>query len=378
MRFKEIVSFVIIPMIAFSLFAGTVNADTLNDYMKQKQTLDKKIKETKGQINTVEKQKNQYLQELEELDRKIEETNTQLETLQVQLNQIQQNYDQTQKALEQAQNMLKKEEALYKERVRAMYINGPTGYLEVLLDSTDFSDFISRLDMIQRVIDYDNNLLDEMKSNRDAIEAQKQKLLDQKAQLLSTKNQIDLRKKELKNQETDRSLLVQRLEAQKEELEAALDEFEQESVEIGNMIKKLQAKSKLTYNGGVFAWPAPEYTRISDPYGWRIHPILKTKKFHSGVDIATPMGSKIVAAADGEVIFAGVYGGYGNAIIIDHGSGLSTLYGHNSKLLVKVGDKVVKGQQIAEAGSTGLSTGSHLHFEVRKDGTPVDPMPYLK
>ncbi|TZE83114.1 murein hydrolase activator EnvC family protein [Calorimonas adulescens] len=378
MRFKKIVSFVIIPMIAFSLFAGTVNADTLNDYMKQKQTLDKKIKETKGQINTVEKQKNQYLQELEELDRKIEETNTQLETLQVQLNQIQRNYDQTQKALEQAQNMLKKEEALYKERVRAMYINGPTGYLEVLLDSTDFSDFISRLDMIQRVIDYDNNLLDEMKSNRDAIEAQKQKLLDQKAQLLSTRNQIDLRKKELKDQETDRSLLVQRLEAQKEELEAALDEFEQESVEIGNMIKKLQAKSKLTYNGGVFAWPAPEYTRISDPYGWRIHPILKTKKFHSGVDIATPMGSKIVAAADGEVIFAGVYGGYGNAIIIDHGSGLSTLYGHNSKLLVKVGDKVVKGQQIAEAGSTGLSTGSHLHFEVRKDGTPVDPMPYLK
>ncbi|MDI6600548.1 MAG: peptidoglycan DD-metalloendopeptidase family protein [Thermoanaerobacteraceae bacterium] len=378
MRYKRLAAVVLVPAIAATIFFGTASADTLNDYLKQKQAVDKKIKETKTQINTVEKQKSQYLKELEDLDRKINETNSQLETLQVQLNQIQKNYDQTQKDLEEAQETLERENNLYKERIKAMYINGPTGYVEVLLDSTDFSDFISRLDMIQRIIDYDNKLLYEMKSNRDAIEAEKQKLLDQKAQLLATKNQIDSRKRDLKNQETNRSLLVKRLESQREQLEAALDEAEQESIEIGNMIKKLQEKSKLKYDGGVFAWPAPDYTKISDPYGWRVHPILKTEKMHTGVDMATPMGSRVLAAADGEVIFAGVYGGYGNAVIIDHGSGISTLYGHNSKLLVKVGDKVTKGQQIAKAGSTGLSTGSHLHFEVRKNGTPVDPMPYFK
>lgn len=378
MRYKRLLSVVSVTAVSVTLLLGTASADTLNDYVKQKQAVDKKIKDTRVQITTVEKQKNQYLQELEELDSKINETNSQLETLQVQLNQIQKNYEKTQKDLEEAQDTLEKEDGIYKERLRAMYINGPTGYVEVLLDSADFSDFISRLDMIQRVINYDNNLLEEMKSKRDAIEEEKQELLDQKAQLLSTKNQIDQRKRDLKNQESDRTLLVNRLQAQKDQLEAALDEAEQESVEIGNMIKKLQAKSKLKYNGGVFAWPAPDYSRISDPYGWRIHPILKTKKLHTGVDMATPSGSRVLAAADGEVIFAGVYGGYGNAIIIDHGSGLSTLYGHNSKLLVKVGDKVTKGEQIAKAGSTGLSTGSHVHFEVRKNGTPVDPMAYLK
>ncbi len=378
MKFKRLFSAFTVTAVAITLFLGTASADTLNDYTKQKQTVDKKIKSTKVQINTVVKQKDQCLKELEELDQKITDTNSKLETLQVQLNQIQQNCEKTQSDLEQAQDSLDKEDGLYKERLRAMYINGPTGYVEVLLDSTNFSDFISRLDMIQRVIKYDNNLLEEMKDKRDVIEKVKQDLLDQRAQLLSTKSQIDSRKRDLKNQETDRNLLVSRLDAQKGQLENELDMAEKESAEIGNMIKKLQAKSKLTYGGGALGWPAPDYTRISDPYGWRTHPILKTKKLHTGVDLATATGSRVLAAADGEVIFAGSYGGYGNAVIIDHGSGLSTLYGHNSKLLVKVGDKVTKGEQIAKAGSTGLATGSHVHFEVRKNGTPVDPMPYLK
>jgi murein DD-endopeptidase MepM/ murein hydrolase activator NlpD len=378
MEYKRLISAFTVTAVSVTLFMGSASADTLNNYEKRKQSVDSKIKETRTQITTVDNQKKKYLQDLNNINSKINDTNSQLQNLQSELNKIQENCNKSQEELNHAQNSLNKEDGLYKERLKAMYINGPTGYIEVLLDSSSFSDFISRLDMIQRVVKYDEDLLKEMKSKRDSIESEKRSLLSQKAELLSTKNQIDVRKRDLKNQETDRSLLVSRLSTQKNELKADLEKQERESAEIGNIIKKSQVHSKLTYTGGAMGWPAPDYVRISSPYGWRFHPVLNRRKLHTGVDLASPSGSRVLAAADGEVIFAGSYGGYGNAVIIDHGSGLSTLYGHNSSLMVGVGEKVKRGQQIARVGSTGLATGPHVHFEVRKSGSPVDPMPYLK
>jgi murein DD-endopeptidase MepM/ murein hydrolase activator NlpD len=136
--------------------------------------------------------------------------------------------------------------------------------------------------------------------------------------------------------------------------------------------------SKAIYAGGVMKWPTPGYTRVSSPYGMRIHPIYKVKKMHTGIDIDAPSGAKIVAANSGKVILAGWNGGYGNCVIIDHGGGLATLYAHQSKILVSVGDKVQKGDTVGKVGSTGLSTGPHLHFEVRKNGSTTNPIPYVK
>ena len=157
-------------------------------------------------------------------------------------------------------------------------------------------------------------------------------------------------------------------------LEKQEDSLIADSNAIEKQIVSLQSNGK--YTGGSMGWPVPGYTKFSK-YGMRMHPILKKKKLHTGIDIGCKTGDKIVASNDGTVIFSGVKGGYGNAVIIDHGGKISTLYGHNSKLLVKVGDKVKKGEQIAKAGSTGLSTGPHCHFEVRVNGKPVDPAPYL-
>ena len=134
----------------------------------------------------------------------------------------------------------------------------------------------------------------------------------------------------------------------------------------------------MQYTGGKFAWPVPSSGRITSNYGYRVHPVHKTKKFHSGLDIGAPYGTDIVAAADGTVTLATVNGGYGKCIIINHGSGISTLYGHNSSLLVSSGAKVTRGQVIAKAGSTGVSTGPHCHFEVRINGATTDPLQYLK
>ncbi len=126
------------------------------------------------------------------------------------------------------------------------------------------------------------------------------------------------------------------------------------------------------------AWPVQGYTHVTDPYGYRIHPILKKKKLHTGVDLRAPMGTNIMAGAAGEVIHSGNLGGYGKVIMIDHGGGIVTLYAHNSRLVVNVGDEVRRGDIIAKAGSTGVSTGPHLHFEVRKDGKYQDPLPWIK
>lgn len=140
----------------------------------------------------------------------------------------------------------------------------------------------------------------------------------------------------------------------------------------------LEASNMIDYVGGDLIWPSNEYKRITSPFGDRIHPVSGSKKFHSGIDIAIPYGKPILAAQMGEVVFSGKMGGYGFVIVIDHGGGIHTLYAHNSKLIAKVGDSVNKGQKIAECGSTGISTGAHLHFEVRNNGEYKNPLEYIK
>ena len=140
---------------------------------------------------------------------------------------------------------------------------------------------------------------------------------------------------------------------------------------------KLAAEQGRRYDGGIFTWPAPSYTRISDDYGTRIHPILGVQQFHNGIDMAAPGGSPILAAYDGTVVAAAYSNSMGNYIMIDHGDSLYTIYMHASALYVSKGQEVSKGQKIAAVGSTGRSTGNHLHFSVRKNGSYVSPWSYL-
>ena len=160
------------------------------------------------------------------------------------------------------------------------------------------------------------------------------------------------------------------------ELAAMLDELQAEADALTREIQSLQSTGT-TYEGGVMAWPAPGYTRVTSEFGNRLHPVLKVNKFHAGMDIGAPSGSKVVAANNGTVIKATYSGSYGNMVMIDHGGGIVTLYAHNTKLLVKTGDKVTRGQQIAVSGATGRVTGPHVHFEVRVNGEYKNPRNYL-
>jgi murein DD-endopeptidase MepM/ murein hydrolase activator NlpD len=247
--------------------------------------------------------------------------------------------------------------------------------MSVILNSTSFSDFISRLDFLKKIINFDMNLLGKMKSHRDSVADKRSQLESEQQEKESLKEKIGEKKEQVATAKQDREKTLKDLTKDLKELERQEDNLLAQSSEIGRKIVSLQSSNK--YIGGKIGWPAPGYYKVTSPYGYRTHPILKKKKLHTGIDIAVPSGTGIIAANAGKVIYAGYFGGYGNTIIIDHGGKISTLYAHNSKLLVKVGDEVEKGKVITKAGSTGLSTGPHLHFEVRENGQHVDPMKYL-
>ncbi|MCC5912373.1 MAG: peptidoglycan DD-metalloendopeptidase family protein [Clostridiaceae bacterium] len=261
-------------------------------------------------------------------------------------------------------------------RLNTMYKNGTIGYLEVLLSSSDFTELLTNLDMVKKIVDHDVELLKYLEEQKILIEEKKMQLENQQRQLINLKNNSEQKQEKLVVSRGQQRRLQQELQNDKVELAKQLDQLEREAKALEDQLRKLQSDGE--YIGGEMDWPVPGRTRISSPYGNRIHPILRTQRFHSGIDIPAPTGTTIVAAAQGKVISAGNLGGYGRTIILDHGGGITTLYAHNNRLVVSVGDEVSRGQKIAEAGSTGQSTGPHLHFEVRKNGKVEDPVPWVR
>lgn len=257
-----------------------------------------------------------------------------------------------------------------------MYKNNTLGYLEIIFSAKDLRDLLTRVDMVKKIIDHDVELLKYMKEQKEIIQEKKLDLEEKHAEAQVMKKKISIKKEELEVATRSKQRLMSSLEQDKQESLRQLKELNKLSEEIEEDIKKKQLA--MEYAGGEMSWPAPGYYHISSSYGWRTHPIWKDRRMHNGMDIKTPTGAKIVAANSGKVQHSGSLGGYGNVVIIDHGGKVTTLYAHNSKLLVKEGQWVERGQTIAKAGSTGHSTGPHLHFEVRENGKHVNPYPWVK
>lgn len=361
-----------------SLLMTYPKAGELQDAQNKLNKIQQSINENKKKQAQISSQKKDIAGQIKELDAKLNAISTELTNAQNKLTDISAKLNKTQVELDAAKKTELKQRNILKERVRAMYISGETGYLDVILSSQDFADFISRLDLIKRIVNYDINLFNSYHNQRKIVEQKEQELAQMKKDVENYKNQVALRQRDLQVAVASRQGMMRDLERQQKIYEEQENELLQQSNQLQSVIRELQSKSTLKYSGGKLAWPVPSSSTITSPFGTRFHPILKKYITHTGIDIAADYGAAIVAAADGKVIFAGYYGGYGYAVIIDHGDGISTLYGHNSELLVKTGDTVKRGQQIAKAGSTGLSTGPHCHFEVRKNGVPVNPIDWLK
>ncbi|MDF2519561.1 MAG: hypothetical protein K0R84_189 [Clostridia bacterium] len=369
---------VIAILLSFILAASSlVWADTnsMDSLKKEREQLEKQIEQTQKSINQKNKEKKAISKQVEDLDNKLQLTEKELGNIEQQLAILESQVAITKRELDRATSDAETQKELLKKRVRVMYETGSVGYLAVILDSTSFGDFITRLDYLKKIVEYDVSLLKSIKEYRDNVAQKKAQLQAEMDEKEAIRQEIESKKVDVAQAVADRSKALTALKQDLKELNRLEDKLLEQSKEIEKKIISLQSKEK--YIGGVLDWPVPGYYRISSPYGYRIHPILKTKKMHTGIDIAAPSGATVIAANSGTVIYAGYYGGYGNTVIIDHGGQISTLYAHNSKLLVKEGDKVTKGQTISKVGSTGLSTGPHLHFEVRKNGQHTNPMDYL-
>ncbi|MDR7871267.1 MAG: peptidoglycan DD-metalloendopeptidase family protein [Tissierellaceae bacterium] len=367
----------LLVLIILSLNIVSAYASNLDDLKKEQKELNQQINNTKNQINEINSRTKDVKQQIEDLDRKMNQASVDLENVEKELKNIEEQIVITTDELEEAESNLEEKRDQFNKRIRVMYMNGNSGFLELLLSSDNIKDFLSRQEIIESIAEHDRELIKYMKETRDTIDAKKVELEAQRASVEVTKAKIEARKKDLNQATREKEGYMGRLALNKKALEEEIDKQNEYAKKIEADIIKLMRNTG-PYSGGEMAWPAPGYNRITSNFGYRIHPILKTKKLHTGIDIGVPTGGNIVAAAAGTVIYSGSLGGYGNTIMIDHNGGIVTLYAHNSRLVAKEGQVVARGDIVAKAGSTGMSTGPHLHFEVRKNGAYQDPLTWLK
>ena len=279
--------------------------------------------------------------------------------------------------------------AAMKQRIRFMYERGETYYLALLFEADSYPDMLNRAEYIEQISAYDRRKLDEYIANTEYVTLVKEALEEEEATLEAANEEVKTEQESVQVLLTEKNEQINQVTAEIGDKEAQIEEYKaiiaQETAEIAALEKAVAAdkaalaeSQRRVYNGGVFAWPCPKYTRISDNYGMRMHPTLGVEMMHNGVDMAAPYGTAIVAAYDGKVVAADYSSSMGNYVMIDHGSGLYTIYMHCSSLSVTRGQEVSKGQNIAAVGSTGRSTGNHLHFGVRLNGNYVSPWNYLK
>ncbi len=373
---KKKVIFLVLALV-FIMNILYVYGETVDELRDKQKDINKQVTETKNEMKSLEAQTKNITKEIADLDKKIDSASIELDQVEKEIENLEILIDTTLDELDKANDNLEEKQEVFSKRLRVMYKTGNVGYLEVLLSSADIKDFLTRSDMLKSIAKHDTDLIKFMKDQRDTIELKKAELEMQKKSVELSKSKLEVRKRDFEKVSREKESYIVKLEQDLKAYEAQIDKLNEESKVVEAEIIK-RTKNTGPYEGGQMTWPAPGNNNISSPFGYRIHPILKTKKLHTGIDIPAATGSKIVAGAAGTVIYSGSLGGYGKTIMLDHGGGIVTLYAHNSSLLVNEGQVVQRGEQVAKAGSTGLSTGPHCHFEVRKDGAYIDPMPYLK
>jgi murein DD-endopeptidase MepM/ murein hydrolase activator NlpD len=364
------------PLAASAIASSSEIAQSVPQLQKKQQQVDRQRDQLEQQQDQLENQQETSEDRLEGLQQSITATANQITETEYRLAKAE-------KELKTLQGQLEKAEAEYQAMqsatvARLQFLQrqkGSEGWA-VLLQSSDFNEFLDRRYQLKRVYQADRNVLSELKRQSDQIKQQKAAVEAQKNQVALLRQQLLAQKQQFEKEASSEQVLISRLKNERAALEAAEAQLARESDQIASLIQqRVAAQSGIVRGTGRFIYPANG--RITSGFGSRVHPILGYRRFHGGVDFGASHGTTIRAADSGRVIFAGWYGGYGQTVIIDHGGGLTTLYGHASRLSVREGQTVQQGQAIAAVGSTGLSTGPHLHFEVRRNGTPVNPMQYL-
>lgn len=365
--------------------------------------LDDQVQDLQGQIDSSRLEQENWQQVIEDVSAKLKQIQADLDAANARLQSIRSRQAEINAQIVQTQNEIVKMEAYLKtrqnvlnRRVRAIYMHGQLNYLEVILGANSFSDFANRVELLKRVIRSDYNLILEIQKQKAAIEAKKAQLEEDKRQLDALAAEAEKTQQEIAAKKAEQQKVLDAAKSNKAAAAQMEQDLNAQLASVRNLIQQRLAAAEAAHQAaqqassdeggggsddnyvqgtGAMGWPCSG--PITSPFGYRTHPIFGTTIFHAGIDIGVDYGTPIHAADSGVVVYSGWISGYGNAVIIDHGGGVSTLYGHNQSLAVSEGQSVSKGSVIAYAGSTGNSTGPHCHFEVDVNGSPVNPMGYL-
>lgn len=406
MRFKKHVIGVLAVLLAVSFLlradcrtaiAQELTSDSIKEKEEQIKAAEEEKKELQDNLTDLKKvkeelenSKNDLTKYVQELDGNLADIEKKIEELKQLITNKEAEIEETEKKLEEAQKVEQEQYESMKVRIKFMYEKGNSFYLETLFAADSFGDILNKADYIEQLSAYDREMLDQYALNSQMIQLYKEELEAEKEILDEAKADVVSEQAALETLIGEKEQQITAYQSDISNKEAAIKEYEEDIAAQNAVISALEKavteeRARLlaengtvrTYDGGVFAWPAPSYTRISSDYGNRMHPTLGVEKFHNGVDLAAPSGSSILAAYDGQVVAADYNASMGNYVMIDHGDELYTIYMHASALYVSKGETVVKGQKIAAVGSTGRSTGPHLHFGVRLNGSYVSPWNYL-
>ena len=382
-----------------SLLCGSIMMATPYWYQAQDEDLTNQLSNIQQQLTNEANKKSEAEKTIGTVYEQLHAIQIELDTATAELKQVQadrirldQDITKTEAELKAAQERLQSREKVFYKRVRDIYINGRLSYLDVVVGSKDFSDFANRMEMLKRILQADMELINTIKTEREEIASKKAKLEADRAKVLELEKVAQEKQTIINQKKAERQAVLERAMNDRDTADRAYNELMASSASITAMLQQRAAERAAAAaaasqggggGGATTTWvgtgqlAAPVNAPITSDFGWRIYPIYGTSRLHAGTDFGVDEGTPVHAADGGVVVEAGWISGYGYTVIIDHGNGMSTLYAHNSDVAVSPGQTVSKGQVVSYSGNTGGSTGPHLHFEVRINGEPTDPMGYL-
>ena len=385
----------ILTFILFVVFFGY--GDSSGDYSQKikeenqrLKKIEQQIKSVKDEINNLQKKESGYLETLHKIEKLLQDTEKELQAIERDLELAQKEIKQGEDELIREKHILKERTIVLENRLREIYKHRLTGYLEILFNSESFSDFLTRFRYLKNILSLDAKVINDIRRQIKKIEDSKINLENREEILSLLKKEVEKEKENIEFSIKAKKSIMNKIESQKEVYLKSLKELEQSSQEIKNIIERIYKQQEedskkvtqkevpaitLKPKKGILALPVQG--KLISGYGRHKNTDFNTYTFNSGIDISAPLGQVVHAASSGEVIYTGSIKGYGQIIIIDHGGRITTLYAHLSKILIDIGDKVKKGQIVGQVGDSGGVSSTRLHFEVRVEGKPTDPMNWL-
>ena len=377
-RFLKIL--IIMLLLISNLGVSTIYAAELTDLQEQQTQVQANQDMATTQLQAVKEELTQNLQQVQELNNNIAQYEAEINNYNDQIVNLQNDISKTEEEIKKAEENYKNQKKLLDDRLITMYEAGTTEYLDVVLSSKTITEFLSNYYLLSILADSNVDFLDTIEKQKKIIEDQKKKLEEQKHQVNTSKEEKEKAAIILENTRVMKNTYTSQLTDQEKQIQSEIDAYQTQLNQLEAEIQAITANSLIinpNYIGGEMLWPVPGYTKLSSTFKMRVHPLTGVYKLHTGIDIPVPIGTYFLAANEGIVVKASYNSAYGNMVMVDHGGGVSTLYAHGDEIMVTLGQTVKKGDVVLKTGNTGNSTGPHAHFEVRINGTPVDPLPYV-